>query len=68
MKQEIINQDIIKRLHCIDTLFYNEGDITLTGLDEFGESFSVTIPIFELLEWVDVSQLKEEAIKYIKEI
>ena len=63
-----MNQDIIKRLHSIDTLFYNEGDITLTGLDEFGEVFSVTIPIFEFLEWVDVADLKEEAIKYIKEI
>ena len=63
-----MKQDILKRLHAIDTLFYNEGDITLTGLDEFGTEFSVTIPIFELLEWVDVSQLKEEAIKYINEI
>tara|TARA_R110000803_G_scaffold32081_1_gene71028 strand:+ start:284 stop:475 length:192 start_codon:yes stop_codon:yes gene_type:complete len=62
-----MKQDILKRLHAIDTLFYNEGDITLTGLDEFGTEFSVTIPIFELLEWVNISQLKEEAIKYINE-
>ena len=58
----------IKRLKNIDRLFYNEGDITLTGLDEFGNEFSVTISILELLEWLDVSQLKEEVIKYIKEI
>lgn len=63
-----MNKDIIKRLHAIDRLFYNEGDITLTGLDEFGTEFSVTIPIFELLEWVNTAQLKEEAIKYINEI
>lgn len=63
-----MNKDIIKRLHAIDRLFYNEGDITLTGLDEFGTEFSVTIPIFELLEWVNIAQLKEEAIKYINEI
>ena len=63
-----MNKDIIKRLHAIDRIFYNEGDITLTGLDEFGTEFSVTIPIFDLLEWVNITQLKEEAIKYIKEI
>ena len=63
-----MKKDIIKRLHAIDRLFYNEGDITLTGLDEFGTEFSVTIPIFELLEWVNTAQLKEEAIKYINEI
>ena len=60
--------DNIKRLRNIDRLFYNEGDITLTGLDEFGTEFSVTISILELLEWLDVSQLKEEVIKYINEI
>jgi hypothetical protein len=63
-----MNKDIIKRLKNIDRLFYNEGDITLTGLDEFGNEFSVTISILELLEWLDVSQLKEEVIKYINEI
>ena len=59
---------MIKRLHAINTLFYNEGDITLTGLDECGTEFSVTISVFEVLEWVVTDQLKEEAIKYIKEI
>ena len=63
-----MNNDILKRLHNIDRLFYAEGDITLTGLDEFGTEFSVTIAIFEVLEWVNTTQLKEEAIKYINEI
>lgn len=63
-----MKNEYIKRLRNIDRLFYNEGDITLTGLDEFGNEFSVTISILELLEWLDVSQLKEEVIKYIKEI
>ena len=60
-----MNDDIIKRLHNIDRMFYNEGDMTLTGLDEFGKEFSVTIPVLEVLEWINITQLKEEAIKYM---
>lgn len=63
-----MSRDINKRLHNINTMFYNEGDVTLTGVDEFGVEFFLTIPVIELLEWIDIKDLKAEAIKYINEI
>lgn len=63
-----MKQATTKRLHFINSLFYTEGDVNLTGLDEFGKEFSITISIFEVLEWVNTTELKEEAIKYINEI
>ena len=63
-----MSQNIIKRLHGINTMFYDEGDVTLTGIDEFGLEFFLTIPVMELLEWIDIEDLKTEAIKYINEI
>ena len=63
-----MSHDIIKRLHIIDRMFYNEGDITLTGMDENGKEFSVTMPVLEVLEWVKTKDLKTEAIKYINEL
>jgi hypothetical protein len=63
-----MSQHINKRLHAINTLFYNEGDVTLTGIDELGVEFFLTIPVMELLEWINIEDLRAEAIKYINEI
>lgn len=59
-------EPIVKRLSNINTMFNFEGDTTLIGVDEFGKEFRLSIPIMELLEWIDKASMVESEIERLK--
>lgn len=59
---------IDKNLHDIHTHYSKDNETVLVGKDENGADFSICIPTFELLEWLDTKYLKQSLIKYIKQL
>tara|TARA_R100000995_G_C3416020_1_gene91627 strand:- start:90 stop:293 length:204 start_codon:yes stop_codon:yes gene_type:complete len=57
-----------KNLHDINTFQCVENEVYLGGKDENGEDITIVFSTFELLEWLEVSYMKEQLIKYIKEL
>jgi len=56
---------ITKRLNNINCYHFFEGDITLVGTDEHGNEFTVTIEAYNLIEWVNTDQVREELAKWL---
>ena len=56
-----------KRLQQIDTYHFFEGDITLGGVDENGDSFSVTLCAYDVIHWIDTDGIRDDLIKYINQ-
>ena len=57
-----------KNLHDINTFACSDNEIYLSGTDENGEDLTIVLNAFELLEWLDIKYIKEQTIKYIKEL
>ena len=56
---------ILKRLHDIHTYHFFEGDLNLCGKDEEGNEFELSMSAYELLEWINTNEVREELAKWI---
>ena len=56
---------IYKNLHDINTIASGNNETLVSGTDENGKEFTLTLSTFEILEWFDKEYLKETLIKYI---
>ena len=57
----------IKNLHDINTYHAYRNEVVFTGKDEYGKDFTIVFNNIELLEWLDIPYMKEQAIKHINE-
>ena len=55
-----------KNLHDIDTFACNDGEVCLSVKDEEGEPFTIIIPAYEFIQWVDMDYIKGRTIKHIE--
>ena len=54
-----------KRINDINTYHFFEGDVTIVGVDENGEEFSLSIDAYELIQWINTDQVREELAKWL---
>tara|TARA_R100000664_G_scaffold7516_1_gene12632 strand:- start:1076 stop:1333 length:258 start_codon:yes stop_codon:yes gene_type:complete len=54
-----------KRIHNINTYHFFEGDVTIVGVDENGEDFSLSIDAYELINWIKTDQVREELAQFL---
>ena len=57
-----------KNLHHINTFCCSDNEVYLSGTDENGEDLTVVLDAIELLQWLDMEYIKEQSIKYIKQL
>lgn len=57
-----------KNLHDINTFACSDNEVYLSGTDENGEDLTVVLDAIELLQWLDMEYIKEQSIKYIKQL
>ena len=57
-----------KNLHDIYTYQCHRNEVYLGGKDEDGKDFTIVFDTIELIFWLDIPYMKEQAIKHIKEI
>ncbi len=57
-----------KNLHDLNTYQCHRNEVYLSGKDENGEDFTIVFDTIELISWLDIPYMKEQAIKHIKEI
>ena len=55
-----MDKRIHKRIHTINTYHFFEGDVTIVGVDENGEEFTLSIEAYELINWINTDQVREE--------
>jgi len=59
-------EDIITRMNDINTFMSTEDNETcLSGTDEHGKDFTVWFNTIDLLEWLDISYMKQQAKNHI---
>ena len=56
---------IDKRLNDINCYHFFEGDITLIGVDEHGTEFSISVDAYELLQWINTDDIREDLANHI---
>lgn len=54
--------------HNINTYQTVEDETYIGGINSDGEDITLVFNTIELLEWLDIEHMKEEAIKYIKQL
>lgn len=54
-----------ENLHDINTMCCADGEFMLSGTDSNGKNFTIVIPAYELLEWIDINYIKEQLKKHI---
>jgi carotenoid cleavage dioxygenase-like enzyme len=54
-----------KRINDINTYHFFEGDVTIVGVDENGEDFSLSIDAYELINWIKTDQVREELAQFL---
>ena len=62
---------IHKRLNDINTIQCHDNELLISGTDEYGDDITITFDAINLLQWLDkdtISYIKEQTIKYIKEL
>jgi hypothetical protein len=57
-----------KNLHDINTFACSDNEIYLSGTDENGDDLTIVLNAIEVLQWLDMKYIKEQSIKYIKEL
>ena len=57
-----------KNLHNINTFACSDNEIYLSGTDENGDDLTIVLNAIEVLQWLDMKYIKEQSIKYIKEL
>lgn len=59
-------EDIIKRMNDINTFMSTKDNETcLSGTDEHGKDFTVWFNTIDLLEWLDIEYMKQQAKNHI---
>ena len=59
-------EDILKRMNDINTFMSTEDNETcLIGTDEHGKDFTVWFNTIDLLEWLDIEYMKQQAKNHI---
>ena len=62
-------KEIYINLHDINTFMSTKDNETyLSGVNENGEQTTIVFNTVELLEWLDIDYMKNQTIKYIKNI
>ena len=62
-------EDIIKRMNDINTFMSTEDNETcLSGTDEHGKDFTVWFNTIDLLEWLNIEHMKQQAKSYITKL
>ena len=54
-----------KRINNINTYHYFEGDVTIVGVDENGEELSLSLDAYELINWINTDQVREELAQWL---
>ena len=54
-----------KRINDINKYHFFEGDVTIVGVDENGEDFSLSIDAYELINWIKTDQVREELAQFL---
>ena len=54
-----------KRINDINTYHFFEGDVTIVGVDENGNDFSLSLDSYELIQWINTDQVREELAKWL---
>ena len=57
-----------KHLHDFNTYHCYRNEVVISGRDENGKDFTIVFDTIELISWLDLPYMKEQAIKYIQEI
>ena len=57
-----------KHLHDFNTYYCYRNEVVISGKDENGKDFTIVFDTIELISWLDLPYMKEQAIKHIKEI
>jgi hypothetical protein len=58
-----------KRLNNINTFQASEDNETfLVGIDEYGEELTIVFNTIDLLEWLDIVEMKQKSKKYISNL
>ena len=57
-----------KNLHDINSYQCHRNEVYLSGTDENGKELTIVFDTIELISWLDLPYMKEQAIKHIKEI
>ena len=57
-----------KNLHHINTFSCSDNEIYLSGIDENGKDLTIVLNAIEILQWIDIKYIKEQSLKYIKEL
>lgn len=55
-------------LHDIHTMCCADGEFMLSGTDSNGKDFTIVIPAYEFLEWIDINYIKEQLKKHINNL
>ena len=58
----------MKRLNIEGFMSTADNETYLTGTDENGNDFQVVFSTIELLEWLDIDYMKEQAKEYINNL
>lgn len=59
---------ITKSLHDINSFACSDNEVYLSGLDEYGNDFTIVLNAFELLEWLDINYIKKKTLTYIEKL
>ena len=59
-------EHIYKHLHDIRTMYCNNGELKLYGRDEYGKEFTLTMCLYEAINWLDVGHFKRSLIEHIE--
>jgi hypothetical protein len=59
---------ITKRLNNINAFACKDNEVYYQGTDEHGKDFMIVFTATDLLEWLDVSEIKQQTLKYIQEL
>ena len=57
-----------QHIHDINTFACEDGEVYLSGTDEKGRELTIVLNAIQVLEWIDIKYIKEQSIKYIKEL
>jgi hypothetical protein len=57
-----------KNLHDFYSWHCVRDEVVISGKDENGKDFTIVFDTIELLEWLDLPHMKDQAIKHIQEI
>ena len=57
-----------KHLHDFNTYHCYRNEVVISGKDENGKDFTIVFDTIELISWLDLPYMKEQAIKYKQEI